>query len=247
MKGYNGIYIVGGYPDPEKFVEAALLGLESFDFLEVGVPFTDPVADGPAIARAAESVLEKGCTLAGILERVSEIRRRAGADKKIYLMTYANPVFGRGIGKFARAAKMAGVDGAILPDVPFVESARFKEPFRRAGLEYVHFVTPESTPEQVREISAEAEGFLYFVSIRGITGSALSLDAETRRKIALARTHSPVPVVLGFGIRDGANARAALDSADGFIIGTRIIELLAEGGEALAGFLGSLEKELGGK
>ena len=244
MKGYNGLYLVGNYPDAARFVDAAVEGLGHFDFLEVGVPFTDPVADGPAIAHAAEKALENGITLAGILESVREIRRRAGDVKKIYLMTYANPVFGRGIGNFARMAKGAGVSGVIMPDVPFVESARFKKDFEAAGMEYVHFVTPESTPAQVKEIAAAARGFLYFISIRGITGSALSLDAETKRKIALARKSSPVPVVLGFGIRDAATAGAALASADGFIIGTRIIELLTEGGGGLTAFFGELGKSL---
>ena len=243
MKGYNGLYLVGNYPDTGKFADAAVEGLRHFDFLEVGVPFTDPVADGPAIARAAEKALENGTTLAGILEGVREIRRRAGDAKKIYLMTYANPVFARGIGNFARMAKKAGVSGVIMPDVPFVESARFKKHFGAAGMEYVHFVTPESTPGQVKEIAAAARGFLYFISIRGITGSALSLDAETKRMIALARKWSPVPVVLGFGIRDAATAGAALASADGFIIGTRIIELMTEGA-GLTAFFGELEKSL---
>ncbi len=237
MKGYNGLYLVGNYPDRTRFIETACRGLEVFDFLEVGLPFSDPAADGPVITRAAGEALSAGSTLAGILESVKEIRRSIGSEKKIYMMTYVNPVFSRGAGTFARLCRKAGIDGVIIPDVPFVESAPFKRSFEDAGMEYVHFLTPESTLEQAREIAAVSRGFIYFISMRGITGGEFHIDRVTRNMIRFARLHSSSPVVLGFGIRGAAHAEEALRYADGFIIGTKIIELLDAGDKgALNGF-----------
>jgi tryptophan synthase alpha chain len=122
------------------------------------------------------------------------------------------------------------VQGVIVPDIPRLESAAFRESFSANGIEFIQFATPENRKEQITEVAEDAEGFLYFVSIRGTTGSSLTLDEDTKEKIALARNASAVPVVLGFGIRDAATANLALENADGFIIGTRIVELLNNGG-----------------
>ncbi len=246
MRGYNGLYLVGNYPNPAAFVEAACLGLRYFDFLEVGLPFSDPVADGPSIEKAAAEMLRKGCTMARVYDSVKEIRKRTGPESRIYIMTYANPVFGRGIGNFARQANAAGIDGAVLPDIPYVESGRFKAPFARHEMEYIHFITPENSSEQIREIAGAARGFLYFVSIRGITGGELYIDADTKKKATLARRKSSVPVVMGFGIRDAASAASALEHADGFIMGTKAVELLNSGGiGALSSFFQALNDALG--
>lgn len=230
MNGYNGVYLMGNYPDAERFKAAALKGLERFDFLEVGVPFSDPVADGPVIARAAEAVLERGFRLDELARSVAEIRAKAPAGKRIYFMTYANPVHNRGLARFATLSKRAGADGVIVPDVPFVESAPFRDAFGARGLDYIDFATPENTPEQIRETARTARGFLYFVSIRGITGSGFALEATTRSKIRQARRSSTVPVVLGFGIRSAADARAAVELAGGFIVGTGAVSALGSGG-----------------
>ncbi len=228
MKGYNGLYLMGNFPDPEAFVEAANLGLAFFDFLEVGVPFSDPVADGPVIERAAGDVLEKGFRASDIFASIANITCPPG--KKIYIMTYANQVFARGNGVFAKMMKRSGASGIILPDVPSVERARFENDFARYGIDLIRFITPESTKEQIRNAVSDAKSFVYCISIRGITGSALALDDETKRKIAYARRYSSAPVVLGFGIRDDRSARIALEHADGFIIGTRAIEKLEKDG-----------------
>lgn len=230
MNGYNGVYLMGNYPDAERFKEAARLGLERFDFLEVGVPFSDPVADGPVIARAGEEVLGGGFRLDDLLDSVADIRSTAPAGKKIYFMSYANPVHSPGLARFARMARRAGADGLIVPDVPFVESAPFRDALAGEGLEYIDFVTPENTPGQIEATARAARGFLYFVSIRGITGSGFTLDAATRAKIRRARRSSSVPVVLGFGIRSAADARAAVELAGGFIVGTGAVAALGDGG-----------------
>jgi len=230
MNGYNGVYLMGNYPDAERFKEAARMGLERFDFLEVGVPFSDPVADGPVIARAGEEVLGRDFRLDDLLDSVADIRSTAPAGKKIYLMSYANPVHSPGLARFAKMARRAGADGLIVPDVPFVESASFRDALAGEGLEYIDFVTPENTPGQIETTARAARGFLYFVSIRGITGSGFTLDAATRAKIRRARRSSSVPVVLGFGIRSAADARAAVELAGGFIVGTGAVAALGEGG-----------------
>ncbi len=226
----NGLYLVAHYPDPDTFHEAALEGLKRFQFLEIGIPFSDPVADGPVIADAAHCVLRNGFSLSGVMESTALLRREAGSDKKIYFMTYANVVYNRGIDTFARMCRGAGVNGLIIPDVPWAESGPFRKALRRHALEYIHFVTPENTSEQIISIARNAVGFLYFIAIRGITGGSLTLDRVTMSKIALARTHSKVPVVLGFGVRDRSGIATAERSADGFIMGTRFIEALREGG-----------------
>lgn len=230
MNGYNGVYLMGNYPDAERFKEAARMGLERFDFLEVGVPFSDPVADGPVIARAGEEVLGRDFRLDDLLDSVADIRSTAPAGKKIYLMSYANPVHSPGLARFAKMARRAGADGLIVPDVPFVESAPFRDALAGEGLEYIDFVTPENTPGQIEATARAARGFLYFVSIRGITGSGFTLDAATRAKIRRARRSSSVPVVLGFGIRSAADARAAVELAGGFIVGTGAVAALGDGG-----------------
>jgi tryptophan synthase alpha chain len=245
LKSYNGFYLVGNYPDPDSFIEAAIAGMKFFDFLEVGIPFSDPVADGPVIAKAADEALSKGITLESIVESILTIRQRIAEDKRIYIMSYANHLYHYGIGEYARLCNDIGVSGIIIPDVPFVESTRFKDPFISLGLDYVHFITPENTKEQIEAVARAARGFLYAVSIRGVTGSDLELDRETVKKIEKAREHSTVPVVLGFGVKSARDARNALEIADGFIMGTRMIELLADGNiENFQIFLASLKKEL---
>ncbi len=248
MKPYNGCYLMGNYPDSEKFIDAALSGLEYFDFLEVGIPFSDPIADGPVISNAAHAAIERGVTPDAVLESVGKIAARMPSGKHIYLMLYANHVYARGTARFARTCADLGVHGVIIPDVPFDESTRFKEPLSAEGIRYVHFITPENTPDQAARYAAEARGFLYAVSMRGITGGDLSIDTDTSAVIAHARSASSVPVVLGFGVRTVSHAKAALGHADGFIMGTRLVELLTDQGvEGFNGFVARLREELPGE
>jgi tryptophan synthase alpha chain len=244
LKSYNGFYLVGNYPDPESFIEGAIAGMQFFDFLEVGIPFSDPIADGLVIARAANEMLSKGVTLESIVESILLIRQRTSLDKQIYIMSYANHLYHYGIGEYARLCNDIGVSGIIIPDVPFIESIRFKKAFTSLALDYVHFITPENTTEQIEAIARAARGFLYAVSIRGVTGSDLALDRETVKKIEKAREHSTVPVVLGFGVKSAQDARNALKIADGFIMGTKMIELLSERNtESFQLFIASLKNE----
>lgn len=241
MRGYNGLYLMGNFPDPTTFCDAAKAGFEYFDFIEIGIPFSDPIADGRVIERAAWSVIAKGFRVIDIFKSIAQIPHPP--NKKIYIMTYANHIFARGCGKFAKMMKSAGASGIILPDIPSVETFRFKKAFAAHGIDMVSFITPESSYQQIESISSQAKGFLYCISIRGITGGVLSIDRDMRKKIAHAKKFSHVPVVLGFGIRDGITAQKALQIADGFIVGTRAVEILQNDGvKGLLAFFKDLAK-----
>ncbi len=229
MTAYNGFYLVGNYPDFELFTEALREGLRYFDFAEIGIPFSDPVADGPVIATAADAVLKAGFKWEKLLESVQKVRQSADSHKKLYWMSYANILYHHGLQNFIERSKEVGIDGIIVPDIPFVESEELKKLCHQHRMDYIHFATPENTDEQIKRIASAAQGFLYFVSIRGVTGSRLLVDDETARKIQLAKEYSPVPVILGFGIRDKKTVERALQLADGFIAGTALVKALGTG------------------
>ena len=244
MGTYNGIYLVGNYPDRDTFVKAALKGLELFDFLEVGIPFSDPVADGPVIVDAAFKALENGETMDSILDSVNVIREKMPSGKKIYFMNYANTAHAPGYSKFCKKCKDYEIAGMIVPDIPFLESADLKKTATEAGLDYINFITPESTIEQIEEVVTGATGFIYAISMRGITGQDLHFDDATIEKIRHARTKSDVPVVIGFGIRDAAGAKSALKIADGFIMGTEPVMRLGKSYDEYEKFIDELTSQL---
>lgn len=221
---------MGDYPDKETFIKAAVKGLEHFDFLEVGIPFSDPNADGDVISDAAQTLLDRNCTFSDISESIKTIRKSIPAEKDIYLMTYANLIYNMDMPAFNSFCIENGVKGLILPDVPFCEREFFAPLGLDPKIKLINFMTPESTTESI-DITAEAsENFIYFVSMRGITGTDFNLDEETMEKIDYAKSKSKVPVVTGFGIKNKASAAKAMEHSDGFIIGTALIEALNTGG-----------------
>jgi tryptophan synthase alpha chain len=226
MNTYNGMYLMGNYPDEDTFVQAAVRGLEFFDFLEIGLPFSDPVADGDVISNAANTALENGVTPDGIFRNIEKIRSRVPAHKHLYVMTYANHVYYRGIDTFMDTCESSGVNGIVIPDVPRRESTRFSRIAAARGIWYVHFITPESSREQVIEAAGQSTGFLYTISVRGITGGSAGLSSDIFDKIRTAREFSRVPVVLGFGIKTVDDGVKSLNAADGFIMGTRLLDIL---------------------
>lgn len=246
MKKFNGVYLVGNYPTKQRFLDAAFKSLEFFDFLEVGIPFSDPYSDGSTIAKASFDVIQNGVKFNDIMESIDEIRSKVGDEKKIYVMTYANHIFHRGIENFADILVDHKINGMIIPDIPFAEHKRFTDVFDKKGLEFVYFITPESTKEQVDAVAASAKGFIYSVSIRGITGSSMKLSDDIKNVLKEARLKANVPVVLGFGIRDLDSCKNAMESSDGFIIGTKMIELLNqdENNTAFNSFIDDLKKSL---
>lgn len=230
MKKYNGFYLMGNYPDSDTFIKSAVKGLEYFDFLEVGIPFSDPIADGDVIADAAQTLLNQNCKFADIAESIKAVRNRVPAEKDIYIMTYANLIYNMDMPFFNSFCLNTGVKGLILPDVPFCERNIFAQLGLDPKIKLVNFMTPESTGEAIDEIAAVSENFIYFISMRGITGTYFNMDNETKNKILQAKGRSKVPVVTGFGIKNRESAGKAMESSDGFIIGTALISALNDGG-----------------
>jgi tryptophan synthase alpha chain len=217
-------FIMAGDPDPSATVPIMHAMVEAgADIVELGVPFSDPMADGPVIQRAGERALKLGVGLDRVLAMVREFRIK-DQSTPVVLMGYANPIESMQIKPFADGAKTAGVDGVIVVDYPPEECVEFARLLRDHGLDLVFLLAPTSTPERIRMITQLASGYIYYVSLRGVTGSA-NLDlADVAAKIAEIRGQTDLPVGVGFGIRDGATARSIGGVADAAIIGSRIIQ-----------------------
>lgn len=240
MKKYNGFYLMGNYPDKETFIKSAVEGLKHFDFLEVGIPFSDPIADGETIADAAQVLIDKNIGFAEISDSIKEIRKTVGAEKDIYIMTYSNMIYNMEMNQFNSFCIEQNIKGLILPDVPACE----KDFIRALGVDekinIISFMTPESSDESIVQNAKASDSFIYFISMRGITGGEFNPDDDTVRKISLARDNASVPVVLGFGIRNRKSADTAVKIGDGFITGTAFIESLKSSG--YSGFMSKLEE-----
>lgn len=239
MKKYNGFYLMGNYPDKETFIKSAVKGLEHFDFLEVGIPFSDPIADGETIADAAQVMIDRNCGFAEISESIREVRRTVTPDKDIYIMTYSNLIYNIDMPEFNTFCIEQKIEGLILPDVPACEKGFIRSLGLDGKVKLVSFMTPESSDDSIAETAKAADSFIYFISMRGITGGEFNPDDDTLRKIALAKKHASVPVVPGFGIRDRIAAEMAVKIGDGFITGTAFVESLNAGG--YSGFCGKLK------
>ena len=230
MSKYNGFYLMANYPDRDTFIQAAVKGLEHFDFLEIGIPFSDPIADGEVIANAAQVLLDRNCTFTEITESIRTIKKRIPGSKDLYFMTYSNIIYNMDMPYFNMFCIENGIRGLIIPDVPFCERNFFKPMGLDDRIKLVNFMTPESTPQSIEETAKVSENFIYFISMRGITGTDFNLDDDTKEKIHLAKRISKVPVVTGFGIKNREAARKAQEHSDGFIMGTALIEILNKGG-----------------
>lgn len=192
------------------------------DIIELGVPFSDPMADGPVIQRASERALANKVGLRDVLAMVAEFRK--GDDKTpVVLMGYANPVEHMGYEAFARAAKSAGVDGVLTVDIPPEESAGVADVFKAAGLDPIFLLSPTTPEARVGQVAAAAGGFIYYVSLKGVTGAANLDTDEVANKLAMVRKHCSLPVGVGFGIRDAATAEAVARIADAVVVGSRLV------------------------
>ena len=224
-------FITAGDPHPDAtlpLMRALVAG--GADIIELGVPFSDPMADGPTIQRASERALVHGMSLRRVLALVSEFRKENAATP-VVLMGYANPVESYGIETFARDSHAAGVDGVLVVDYPPEECAGFATVMKQAGIDPIFLLAPTSTEQRYSEVGEIGSGYIYYVSLKGVTGSgALDLD-EVARRIPLIRDKVGMPVGVGFGIRDGATAARIAEVADAVVIGSRIIEEI-ESGEA---------------
>jgi tryptophan synthase alpha chain len=230
-------YMMGGYPDLEtsrRIGQACVDG--GADILELGVPFSDPLADGPVIHAADTAALAAGATLDGVLE----LGARLAESIPVVLMCYANPLLARGFGTFAAALADAGIAGLIVPDIPYEESDEVLAACDAAGVALVPLIAPTTTDDRLAAIGARARGFVYAVSVTGTTGERSALSDTFGPRIARARAHTSVPVALGFGIGTPGQARQAADAgADGVIVGSRLVRAAGDPSDP-AGAVGEL-------
>lgn len=236
-------YIMAGDPSLKKTAEIVLL-LEDCgaDIIELGVPFTDPLADGPTIQRAAERALKQGVTLRKVLRAVKALRKKTRVP--IVLMTYFNPVFKYGLEAFIDDASGSGVDGLIVPDLPPDEAKDLIRLARPKDISTIFLLAPTSTDERIKIVSSASTGFIYYVSITGITGSSLSLDNAMKRMIKKIKSVSGKPVAVGFGVKKPEEAKAVADIADGVIIGSSIVKMINENEKGLKRYLKSLRRAI---
>jgi tryptophan synthase alpha chain len=236
-------YIMAGDPSLEKTQEIVLLFEEcGADIVELGVPFSDPLADGPTIQRASERALEKGITLRNVISLVSNLRRVTQIP--VVLMTYFNPVFRYGTGNFITDAKNAGIDGIIIPDLPPDEAVDLVHGSRMHHLDTIFLLAPTSTEERIRKVTKSSSGFVYYVSITGITGANLLLDGTMEKMIALIRNYTKKPVAIGFGVSTPEDAARIAKLADGVIIGSAIVKRLRDSPNTLKDYLLSLRQAI---
>lgn len=236
-------YIMAGDPSLEKTIERVLL-LEKCgaDIIELGVPFTDPLADGPTIQRAAERALSRGVTLKKVIGLVKDIRQRS--EIPLILMTYYNPVFKYREEQFVNDAVSAGADGVIIPDLPPDEAGEILRYSKKAGLCIIFLLAPTSTPERIKKVAKASTGFIYYVPMTGITGSEIRHYSPISDAIKCIRDVSPKPVCIGFGVSGPDDARKLSGLADGVIVGSAIIRHFHEQAEDAERFIKSLREAI---
>jgi tryptophan synthase alpha chain len=221
-------YIAAGDPTPVLTVPLMqALVRAGADLLELGVPFSDPMADGPVIQRAAERAIAQGVGLAQTLALAAEFRR-SDSDTPVVLMGYANPIERMGQSAFVDAAAQAGVDGLIVVDYPPEECGEFAAQLRAQGIDPIFLLAPTSTLERIERVAQIASGFVYYVSLKGTTGAGHLDVAAVAQALPAIRARVPLPVGVGFGIRDGASARAVAAVADAVVIGARVIQAMED-------------------
>ncbi|MFO0617373.1 MAG: tryptophan synthase subunit alpha [Polyangiaceae bacterium] len=219
-------YVMVGDPSWSASVDAALACVDAgAGIIELGAPFSDPIADGPTIARAGARALERGTRLEDVFAAAAAIRART--DAPLVVMGYANPIHRHGLERFASSASRAGVDGVLVPDLPFDHAVELRAALAPRAIALPHLVAPTTTPERMRAIVRAASGFVYLVSATGVTGAARPVLDEVRANVAALKQHTDLPVLAGFGLRSPEQL-AALASAsppDGVVVGSAIVEL----------------------
>src|SRR5471030_3351058 len=235
-QGKKGLipFITAGDPNPEQTVEFMhALAKGGADVIELGVPFSDPMADGPVIQRSSERALAKGVSLKHVLADVKRFRE-TNTTTPVVLMGYANPIERMGTEAFAKAAKDAGVDGVLVVDYPPEESVEFSASMRAAGIDPIFLLAPTSTDDRIAAVGKVASGYVYYVSLKGVTGSA-NLDVQSiAAMLPEIRKSVPLPIGVGFGIRDAQTASAVAAVSDAVVIGSRIVQLLEQTAPAQA-------------
>ncbi|HRQ39841.1 MAG TPA: tryptophan synthase subunit alpha [Chloroflexota bacterium] len=239
-------YFTLGYPDRETSLAIVEAIAPYSDLLELGVPFSDPLADGPTIQRSTQIALENGTTTAGCLDMVRELRQR-GVHIPIMLMGYYNPILAYGLGRYVQDAAAVGVDGFIVPDLPPEEAEELEQAATAVGLCLIHFLAPTSSPERVAVVAARAQGFIYLVSLTGVTGARQQVQANLGDFVNRVRQQTQTSLAVGFGIGTPEQAQAVGKLADGVIVGSKLINVANEAEDkptAVATFVHSLQQAL---
>jgi len=237
-QGKKGLipFVTAGDPHPNMTVDVMhALVKGGADIIELGVPFSDPMADGPVIQRSSERALAQGVTLRQCLENVKTFRIQ-NQQTPVVLMGYANPIEQMGHAEFAKAAKAVGVDGVLIVDYPPEECEEFAKQMRSNGIDPIFLLAPTSSQQRIAHAAQIAAGYIYYVSLRGVTGANTLNTSDVASVLPLIRQETNIPVAVGFGIRDAASAKAVSQTADAVVIGSRIVQLLEEAkpGEELA-------------
>ena len=232
-------FTMAGDPDTETSLSVMkALPKAGADVIELGMPFTDPMADGPAIQAAGQRALKAGQRMTKTLAMVREFRKDDDATP-IVLMGYYNPIYIYGVDKFLIDAKAAGVDGLIVVDLPPEEDEELCLPALKAGLNFIRLATPTTDDKRLPAVLTNTSGFVYYVSITGITGSAVPDATKVSAAVARIKRHTDLPVAVGFGVKNAASARAIAEGADGVVVGSALIDVLAKSldkdGKATAG------------
>jgi len=220
-------YITVGYPDIETTLKvASLLASSGCDIIELGIPFSDPLADGATIQRASYEALRQGVNPGVCFEVAQELRQQV--EVPLVFMTYYNPVLKFGLEQFCSKCTEAGIDGLIIPDLPPEEGQELEKSTRSHGLDLVYLLSPASTEERIRLVVGKASGFIYLVSLTGVTGARAKLPEELEGFVARVRASTENPLCVGFGVSTAEQARRIAEVADGVIVGSRILQLIKD-------------------
>lgn len=235
-------FLTAGFPDPATCAQALVLVANAgADAIELGVPFSDPVADGPTIARASQHALARGASLAGAIA----LGAAYTAPPPLVLFTYVNPLIAMGAARAARACREARFGGVLVADLPFDEDPTISAALTAEGLPLIRLAAPTTSPARLRALGAGAQGFIYLIARTGVTGTGRGSDSRLAEQVAILRAVTALPVVVGFGIADDDQARRTAAVADGIVIGSALVERLGrEGPVAAAEWVGSIRRAL---
>jgi len=233
------IYITAGDPDLKVTEELVYSIAEAgADVVELGIPFSDPLADGPTIQQASQRALNGKVTIPKILSTIEKIRKKSSVP--IALMTYYNPIFYYGLDRFVADSRAVGVDGLIVPDLPLEESKELRDITERFRIELISFIAPTSTPERIDAIAKVAQGFIYCVSVTGVTGTRENLSLDVAEMIRKIRPYTDIPLAIGFGISNTKQAKEMIKYTDAIIVGSAVVKLIENYQNDLSVLLGQV-------
>ncbi|MEX0935372.1 MAG: tryptophan synthase subunit alpha [Gemmatimonadota bacterium] len=237
-------YVCAGFPTAEESLHLMRAAAEAgADVIELGIPFSDPMADGPTIQAATFAALEQGMTVRGALDLLAEFR--STHDTPVVIFTYLNPVHRFGLDAFVRTAREAGAQGLLLTDLPAGADADLEETVRSGGLDLIRLLAPTTSPKRASDVARGASGFVYYISRTGVTGARTELREGLAREVEALRERVELPIAVGFGISSPEQAAAVAAVADGVVVGSALLDVASEGGVEAAGrFLRSLRKAM---